>query len=254
MEDLIRDQCNDFLTDTTTNTRPETSGTVSITAANLGNAFIPAQIAGIHTTDEPNTIRFTPQGDLLVIRSGVAFTLSPYPADDDAFNAGLSGAGLTGELADSGVLMLELGNGAMVAVRFHNFAKAGGTTAGFAASNASFTMASSDPAAHAYKILVSYPDGTTQTMSPAVHDIPSLSDLLTGFGLAYQFRSDGNLDLLNASGQTIWRGTPDMALRPAKTGVFDPYVKSAGDVDGNGKNDYEFNTTGASQYIFAVPF
>ena len=77
--DLIRDECNEFLVDSTSATNPRNTGKISITARNLGDTFIPANITKVTTTDEPNTIRFTPEGDLLVVRSGGGLHPVPGP-------------------------------------------------------------------------------------------------------------------------------------------------------------------------------
>ena len=184
----------------------------------------------------------------------MAFTLSPAPADEQAFSDGLAGVGLSGGVDGFGIAVVETQNGVQFAVRFGNFANHGPAANQFQAGTTSFSFQAVDPAAHTYTILVSYTTGDTQLMRPAVHDMTGFANLLTGLGIGYQIYASGHVDLLNTNGNAVWRGMPDLALRAAQTGILAPTVTPAGDVDGNGLADFEYLTPAGSQYIFAVDF
>ena len=252
--DLIKDEADAFLGDTTTATHPEAKGTVSITADKLGDLFVPAQISALKTTSESDNIYFGTQGDLMVAKSGAVFTLSPYPADDQAFAQGLTGAGWSGEVDAKGVAVLDLGQAFPMAYRFSILAALPNGFSMFSAGSTSFEFQTGDQALHTYTLLVTYPDGCTQAMSPAVHDIPKLSDWLNQFGLSHRFNDNGTLDLLGSGGKTAWRCMPDRALRTDDAGVSGIQVTGAGDLDGNGIVDFEIKTDKGSQYIYSIPF
>ena len=251
--DLIRDEINEYMGDNSAATNPHNSGTVAITARNLKGTFIPALITGIETTGEPNGVRYTPEGNLLVIRSGVAFTLTPKPVNQAAFSSGLAGIGYEGEIGEFGVVILTSAADERFGFRFGNFANSGQSNL-FAVGTVSFSITAADPAVYAYTMMAGYPDGSTQPMHPAIHDISGVTGLLDGYGLAYQIGESGTLDLLGPDRSTIWRGMPDMVLRPPDPGTESPVLSGVGDMDGNGQNDFEYKTPLASQYIFAIPF
>ena len=251
--DLIKDEVDAFLTETTTQSNPDQTGHVSITADALGNYFVPGTISSIVTTDQADSLEFTAQGGLSIVRSGVAFSLAPAPVNQGAFVAGLSKAGLSGTVDATGVVMTTLANGSQMAFRFNWFAHNHDLSSLFSDAATSFTLQAVDPASHVYKVLVSYPDGSSQTIAPSVHDIPQLSGWLDGLGLSYRFQNNGALDLLGEAGKTIWRLIPDMAVRTADPDVSGIRVTAAGDLDENGLNDFEVKTQNGSQYLFSIP-
>ena len=180
--------------------------------------------------------------------------MSPYPADDEAFAQGLTGAGWSGEFDAKGVAILDVGESTPMAYRFFLFASGNNDFSLFSAGTTSFDFQAGDPALHAHTLMVTYPDGSTQAMYPAVHDIPGLSGWLDQLGLSHRFKSNGTLDLLGPNGRTIWRCMPDRALRTGDTAIGGIQVKGAGDLDGNGKVDFEMKTEMGAQTIYSIRF
>ena len=169
-----------------------------------------------------------------------------------AFFSGLSDRGLEGQTGEFGSVIVVTPEDVRYALRFHNFANEGQAENLFVAPTVSFTFQASDPALHTLTTLVTYSGKETQTLHPSIHDIAGITALLDKMGLPYQIRTTGSLDLLDENGATIWRGMPDLTLRPPD--ADQDAIMAAGDVDGNGKMDFEFKTPVASQYIYAVPY
>ena len=228
-----------------------------ISNAGLGDVVIPVTPSRVETTAEPDGVLLNDKGQLNIVSNGIKMTFEPSPVDSAAFQSGLLNSGATSEQVGNGPVRV-LFNGTSFSFQFSFTATQGSTSsAGVAAlsgPNAVFLEFGSPADRASYRIYVRYPDGSTQTLVPFVHDVSAFDAWMTSAQFQYRLDALSGIITVKDGANLVFKGIPDYQLLPVMLGAPVGIVfSSAADINGDGVKDVYFQTDSARQVIYGVP-
>ncbi len=239
-------------------------GTVELSNPDIEDLVVPIAPISVETTDEPDSVSIAnAHGEFIIISNGIKTTFMPAAADLAAFQAGIDASGAVSDLLSDGSVSIQF-NGSSFSLRFSLVASLppsspisiAALTTGEATFSEQGTL--SDPAT--YRVLIHYPDGITQEVLPAIHDINVFDAWLAAGGFAAIINGlDGTIlfqdrGFLVTKDVDVWRGIPSYGLLPpvpAAPGSVD--FLSTTDLNGDGIGDIYFDTDTSRQVIYGLP-
>ena len=254
--DLMIGSVNNLLMDSTTEMEIDPDGTITMSAQSLGGIVVSAKIMSVVTTSEPDGVTLSPSGELVIFKSGIATTLAPASDDLEAFESGLNNLGVSGDIQNNGVIIVECSGDKKLALRFNNFAQKTGLSARSASATAfaTFTVIGDPNDLEGYYILATYPDETTQSLPPFIHDLNQFKETMKTYSFNYKIiPASGVIELLDSSGMVLWKGIPDYVMFNSPTEVTGISFENAGDLNGNGLSDLYMITKTGKQVIYTLP-
>jgi|GEM_PF-2529676 len=195
-----------------------------------------------------------PDGSSLIIDDGYAYVLVPAPSSHVNFASAINAAGsFTTSIDSTGTLSLsDAGTAAIFSASMSSAAVGTGTGTG----NTTFSAATGDPADASYVIGVTFADGTTQDVVPAIAD-PLFFQSVANAG--FQVSTDLSTGLIDIAG-FLFR--PDYFQTPLSVADslyrFDNSDSSgvayrAVDANNDGVTDYQILTSTGVQTVYGQP-
>ncbi|HWK55481.1 MAG TPA: hypothetical protein VNR18_13975 [Hyphomicrobiales bacterium] len=227
----------------------EAKGVLNVRNGALGTAVASILPVALHTTDQPDGLVLSPDGDLLVSALGVETRFLPSPLDAAALTTGLQQRGATVQESANGLRQVQM-DGNTLSLRLGLLADPatapGGVLEEGAVIHTVGTVA--NPAGH--RLLVEYPNGSTQEMLPYLHDVAALAAWIEDIGWSYTINPvNGQVVVRDAHGTVLGRGIPAYGLTvQAPTGQTT--LRATTDLNGDGRNDWLFSAGAWSQAIY----
>lgn len=255
--DLALDSINDlFGNDDSTADDVDGDGTATIDNPDLADAIVLVTPTMIETTSEGDGVLLNARGELTIINDGIKMTFAPSPADAAAFTAALDAAGASSDLLAGGLVQVTA-NGGMFAFHFSYVATepatGGGTISALSSGETTFSELGSiaDPAN--YRVLVTYGNGVTQILIPALHDVDSFEAWMDAGSYDFVIDSLTGFIEISDSSVVVFRGIPDYVLQDpvGSPGTVD--FNSAIDLNDDGFSDIYFDTEASRQVIYGLP-
>ncbi|HWK53711.1 MAG TPA: hypothetical protein VNR18_05030, partial [Hyphomicrobiales bacterium] len=235
------------------------NGILALSTNELPETVVPVVIGAVSTTDEPDGVRLAENGDLLVTRGGVQTRFVPAPLDTEALEAGLQDIGADATEA-GGALLVQVGD-TTFSLRLALFAnpapeqEASALLEGYGiqalqGDGAWFTTVGSPSNPVSYRILVNYPDGSSQEVLPYLHDVQGFGRWIEDLEWSFKASSvNGQLQVWDSEGRLLGRGIPAYQVSEAEK-VDEPSLKLGEDVNGDGLRDWVFRSGTRSQVIY----
>ncbi|MBF0099864.1 MAG: hypothetical protein HQK77_03060, partial [Desulfobacterales bacterium] len=179
-------------------------------------------------------------GSIIYTHDGVASKLIPAPNDALPIIATFQESDFETEINEKGQLLLEQNGMYYVGSFGYGVTPSTNERGRFAAGVMSFDIQGVDPATEAYSILVTYPDGMTQSLAPSVLDMDKfIKTLDTVFGKNY--RIDLNTGVIDLVG--FGRYKPSYTVDPMSVEELLWYSMNK-DIYGIAWNIYDYNNDG----------
>lgn len=244
-----------FGNDTSTVDDSDGDGTAAIGNPDLVDTVVLVTPTMVETTSEADGTLLNSRGELTIINDGIKMTFAPSSSDSAAFTAGLEAVGATSDMLAGGLVQVTF-NGGKIAFHFSYVA----TTAGSGGSILALTTGETtfaelgtiaDPAN--YRVQVTYPDGATQILIPALHDVDSFSVWMAAG--SYDFTIDSLTGIIQVldDGVVVFRGIPDYILQDSVGTAGVVNFNNTFDHNSDGISDVYFDTDAFRQVLYGLP-
>jgi hypothetical protein len=251
--------------------------TLLLSNPELGNVVVPVVPYAIYTTNRADGLQVNTQGRIEIVKNGILMVFTPSSADYSAYLAGIFNIGAASSTSTSGITYAQY-NEAVFAFQFGMFTESSSTGTLRSSSAlelesedvdtdtdtdtaaATFSMEGDIREPLSYKIVVHYPDGTIQSLVPSVHDPVGFEEALTANNWVYL--TNPNTGVITVAdvvtGKPVHHWLPSYNVSPVVSAGEEEEesvvsgIESAGDINGDGKEDSYFLTAAGLQVLYGL--
>jgi hypothetical protein len=252
---LIVDQFKISLADSGIKVTIDGQGRLRVHSRRLDPFDISVQIKSVVTTQKADGLETDGKGHFLLSASNLCFKLIPTAFCEDELKTALSGAGLKQYSVEDGMLIVHLNNSQKLVLRFDPLANSCADSARPQAQPAFSMVGNFSHQIDSGKLRLNFADGSYQDMPPSMMEWNQLTGFLNTYGIDAAANPCSGIVTVSAhSGSFVWKGKPDyfyqrdQSLSPFFTGI-----KPAGDLNGDGLEDFYFCYKTWKQALYTLP-
>ena len=262
VSDISKSAVDSLFQNSTTDATVESNGIVEFSNSELVDVVIPVKPLSVVSSNLSDGVSFNRNGELEIVSNGLLVTYAAASADQEAFKAGIESIGANANLFDNGLVIVEF-SGNSLSLRFKIQAdtvadnNSGATLIALnGEAEASFQSIDDDSNPNGFRILITYPDGTTQDLLPELHNKTSFAIRLENAELDYEVSAISGIITILENQTVVGKFMPSYTLEKTTSPVVSGsavQIETAGDLNSDGINDYYFITEEWTQALFGLP-